>query len=147
MLAAVSGAKVKFEPDTGWGWVAWDGTLEVDAKSGRQTLAVNGNAVVVVPDIMGLSSDILGKNYNAQGFDSVPGAILTCTISIDNRTLSDNTRLNGHEVCGDKTTGRFVVSCAPSLSGSVPPAPDPSAAMRSGSWYISDAGQQILATL
>jgi hypothetical protein len=142
MLGSVSGAKLKFEPDPSWAWVGWDGVLELDAPVTHE-LTVNGKVALLIEDVLGCGTKLCAKNYKAIGFDSIPGTIVICTISVDESSVSKRLTVGGGKVCGNETNGTFVVACAPSMSGSTPPLPDPML-NHTGTWRFTAAGQQKL---
>jgi hypothetical protein len=134
----VQGGIVLFKPDSGWQWNGWDGRASI--RTDAHPMQVDGQPVAVFNDRKGLESELIGKQYEAQGFDDIPGSVTNSEIMVDSVSLSNHVTCSNKKVALKSTSGRFRLDCLPSYKAGSPPTPDP-ILMKTGSWEIEKAGQ------
>jgi hypothetical protein len=132
------GIIVEFEPTGPWRWVQFDGCLQVSAT--LQRMRHHGDSILIDADILNLGPLLVGKQYAADDFDDVPGAVTDAALVIQEATLFARALIEGHKVVCSTTTGTFRVQVLPSVKSGTPPVPDPQPAHQ-GTWRIRPLGE------
>jgi hypothetical protein len=140
----VSGGEVTFDPAPDWNWFEFAGRLTVSAPDRR--LSCDGRPVVLFEDVKALERELEMKGYKAVGFADTAGRVSSASILVDGQTLDERLEQDGERIVLATTTGRFFVSCVPSMLATAPPTPDLQAALHRGTWRITAAGQERATT-
>jgi hypothetical protein len=136
----VDGGQVRFEPEAGWTWHGWDGTLAVTVAA--RELQADGRPVARPEDLQRVAQKLLSKSYTATGFSDVPGIVTAAQVECSAATLSPVVSHEGTKAVTKATRGTFTVTCTPALKAATPPVPDP-VVMKRGRWSVVEPGQSL----
>jgi hypothetical protein len=140
----VSQSVLVVTPQPGWSFEGFSGKCAVTAPD--RGMNMDGAPVVLQEDLIScLQKTLLGVAYKAQGFDDVPGRIVSTEVTVEAETLTQCLLCGGQPPATVATQGRFCARCIPSARSGSPPVPDPQAAQRVGSWSVLSNGQHLAA--
>jgi hypothetical protein len=135
---AAAGGVVRFEPDSGWSWQAWNGTLTLSPPD--RGLIADGKNVALSDDVRALASGLIGRSYTSTGFADIPGTVAGAVIDVPHSATDPRTEIGGQGIILRSSAGTFTITCVPSFKAAAPPIPDP-LLVKTGRWFVESAGQ------
>ncbi len=108
---AVATGVILFTPAPGWQWNGWDGKAKFNCRD--QSMWIDVKPIGVDSDLEQMFMSLLGKQYTAPPYTSIPGTIVSASIQIDRSTLSPVLTIAGGQVVTAKTVGRFTIQVTP----------------------------------
>lgn len=137
----VDGGEIELLPAAGATW-AWVAPVRLRLESSHP-IRCEGKSVVLEANLLAAAPQAAGKSYT-DGPYSVPGAVASVQLKVDQSTLSKTSNTGGGAVATAATTGTFEVVAAqkPAMTTSSPPDPDKSFPKK-GEWKVVNTNQRV----
>ena len=137
----LDGAEIVLEPDSGWSWQGWDGTLSLTSR--EKGFSIDDRPVATESDLEPLGPQLAGKVYTATGFADTPGVCGHGQLLALAATLSRATEIGGQPALLRSSEGTFQLNVATPSTKVTPSGPvsDP-VSLKTGRWSFRTSGQE-----